>query len=134
MCSIRRCRVDSCDGACLKPKAIREGLMNLLPNFKILIGKKMHLKRKSAIILEKSRANKNLSVVSFPDTYNECQAMVKEFDTLIDNAIVSDAQISIETLLERPAMIASALIEGGFGDGDARRSVFLIQKILQHNF
>lgn len=84
----------------------------------------MYLKRKSAIILEKSRAKKNLPVLSYPDTYNECENMAKEYDTLIDNAIVSDAQISIESLLEIPAMIATMLIEDGFSDCDVRRLVF----------
>ena len=69
-----------------------------------------------------------MPVNSYPDAYNQCQAMAKEYDTLIDDAIVSDAQISIENMLERPAMIASTLIESGFNDGDVRRSVFSIPK------
>ena len=79
------------------------------------------------MVLDIARARKNSTVNSFSDTitmtniHNECKAMVQQYDNLINGLIESDGQISIEVLLEYPAMIASEMIEGGCNDNDVRR-------------
>ena len=58
-----------------------------------------------------------------PDTEKVCKALVKKYDQKINAAIVISRLISIEEMLEAPALIAHELFENSMITEESRRLV-----------
>ena len=55
------------------------------------------------------------------DTSNNCKKISEEFDAEISRAIALDEPISIDALLEGPALLTHQLFEADEADQDVRR-------------
>ena len=66
-------------------------------------------------------ARKYQLINSVKDTENICKSLAREFDQKINETIEAGKPISIENLIECPALIVHELFEGDMKDDESRR-------------
>ena len=116
-----KCYDNSCDGDCVKPLRLWKNLLYLCPNLKTAHGNFFVLKLKINGFSDQSVARKYRLINSLPDTGNRCITLAREYDQKINAIIERGEPITIEEMIEAPAIIAHELFEGDMKDRESRR-------------
>ena len=128
MCIIGgRCYDNACQGECVQPKNLWTKMLNLCPNFKSAHGKDYVKVLKIQIDFSDEAAARKFDLIDpILDTEDVCKRLVQEYDEKIDDIIKGDRPISIEQMIETPAIIALHCFEGEMINEESRRLVELI--------